>query len=266
VRPQAVESSVTNSSQWCLPEPGIVHVWRAKLDGWDAASLQPCLSADERQRADRFHFRRDCDRFVVGRSLLRMLLGGYLHVQASDLVFAYSDRGKPALADFHSPSDLRFNLSHSDIMAIFAFTCGRDIGVDVERIKDHVEATDIAKHFFSKAEQQALAAVPDASRNAAFFHCWVRKEAFVKAKGDGLSMPLNQFDVSLAPERAEIIATRPDPREHKRWSMRSLDAGPDYAAALVVEGALRQVSERAVTIASELQKANLHLLERVPAQ
>jgi 4'-phosphopantetheinyl transferase len=136
----------------------------------------------------------------------------------------------------HEGSNLQFNVSHSDGVALFALTLDRSIGVDVERVRYDFEVKSIAERFFSAVEQHAFHALPEAQKHRAFFDCWTRKEAYVKAVGQGLSLPLHQFDVSLAPgEPARILATRPDPNEAAFWTMAVPEAGAEYAAALVVK-------------------------------
>jgi 4'-phosphopantetheinyl transferase len=216
-----------------------VHVWQASLD--PAAScvehLQRTLSADELHRAARFHFPRDRRRFIVARGILRDILSRYLGVPPSELGFRYSAYGKPALADMADEERLRFNLSHSHEMALFAVTCGRDIGVDIEYLHRAIACEEIAERFFSAHERASLRAVSVEGKHQAFFNCWTRKEAYIKAHGEGLSLPLDQFDVSLAPgEPAALLATHSDPREVLRWSLQALTPGPGYVAALAVEG------------------------------
>jgi 4'-phosphopantetheinyl transferase len=216
-----------------------VHVWRTSLEL--AAScierLQSTLSADELQRAIRFHFPRDRRRFTVARGVLRNILGRYLGVPPSELGFRYSAYGKPDLADVVDAAGLRFNVSHSHEMALFAVSCGREVGVDIEYLGREIRGEEIAERFFSPRERASLRALPADAKHKAFFNCWTRKEAYIKAHGEGLSLPLNQFDVSLAPgEPAALLATRSDPREALRWSLQALIPGPDYVAALAVEG------------------------------
>jgi 4'-phosphopantetheinyl transferase len=230
---------------WHLPRVDLtlssaeVHVWRACLDP-DAscvAQLRLTLSADESQRAARFHFPRDRRRFTVARGVLRDILGRYLGVPASELGFRYSAYGKPALADGFDATGVRFNISHSHEIALFAVTCDREIGVDIEYLGREIDGEEIAEHFFSSQECATLRALPAAAKHEAFFTCWTRKEAYIKAHGEGLSLPLDQFDVSLAPgEPAALLATRSDPREALRWSLQALPPGPGYVAALAVEG------------------------------
>jgi 4'-phosphopantetheinyl transferase len=215
------------------------HVWQFDLDTQFSADEQweSFLSSDERDRALRFHFPVHRRRFAASRGFLRIVLGAYLNTDPKTLCFRYSDKGKPSLGGMHAPSLLRFNLSHSENMVLLAIALGREVGVDVEYMRPDLELESTAQRFFSAAERESFDTIPLAQKRAAFFYCWSRKEAFIKAKGDGLSLPLDQFDVSLTPGApAELLATRPDAGEKARWSLRTLDAGPDYAAALVVEG------------------------------
>jgi 4'-phosphopantetheinyl transferase len=230
---------------WRHPPAGLtlsgaeVHVWRAclDLDSSCVEYLQHVLSADELHRAARFHFPRDRRRFTVARGVLRDILGRYLGVPPSELGFRYSAYGKPALAAGFDAVGVRFNISHSHEMALFAVTCGREIGVDIEHLGRKIRGEEIAQHFFSAHECASLRALPAAAKHEAFFNCWTRKEAYIKAHGEGLSLPLDQFDVSLAPgEPAALLATRNDPREVLRWSLLALTPGPGYVAALAVEG------------------------------
>ena len=180
----------------------------------------------------RFRFGTDRNNFLFCRSMLRMLIASYLGASPAELHFAYSAHGKPSLAE---PSgNLEFNLSHSHGMALFAFSRGRKIGVDVEHIRHDLNVQDIAGRFFSVAEQQELSQCSD--MYDAFFHCWTRKEAFVKARGEGLSCPLDSFDVSVVPQVEEVsLRTRPDPIESEMWRLRSLNLFPEYAAAVAIE-------------------------------
>ncbi len=216
-----------------------VHVWRASLDlpASRVQSLQHTLTPDEQNRAARFHFERDRRHFVVARGVLRAILGRYLGVQPHQLRFCYSTYGKPALVAAPGQDTLSFNLSHSGGLALCAITRGRQVGIDLERIRTDVEHEHIAERFFSSQENAALRALPPALRAEAFFNCWTRKEAYIKASGEGLSLPLDQFDVSLVPgEPAALLDARGDAQEATRWSLRALSPGVGYAAALAVEG------------------------------
>jgi 4'-phosphopantetheinyl transferase len=216
-----------------------VHVWRAPLDS-DVSCverLQGTLSADELHRAARFHFPRDRRRFIVARGVLRDILGRYLGVHPSELCFRYSSYGKPALRHVADGQELRFNVSHSHELALFAVTHMGEVGIDIEYMRTDFTCERIAERFFSPHERACLRALPAGVKHEAFFSCWTRKEAYIKAHGEGLSLPLDQFDVSLAPgEPAALLATRSDPQEASRWSMRAFTPAPGYVAALAVEG------------------------------
>jgi 4'-phosphopantetheinyl transferase len=228
---------------WCQPPAELpwpheeVHVWRATLAWPDAAArrLEQCLSADERDKMQRFRFEKDRRRYLIGRGLLRTLLGRYLEVAAQDLRFETAAAGKPHLAS--GQGQLQFNLAHSGEYVLIAIADGRAVGIDVEEIDDDFDAREVAAHFFSPGEQRDLEPLTGRVRIEAFFECWTRKEAYVKARGEGLSLPLEQFDVSLRPgEPARLIATRPDPAEARRWQLSGLDVADRYKAALAVEG------------------------------
>jgi len=214
-----------------------VDVWRASLDQPQGLKdYLATLAADERQRAARFHHQKDREHFIVARGLLRTLLGRYLGLNPASLVFRYSAHGKPALAGALI-EDVRFNLSHSHGLALFAFARGRDLGIDLEYVHREVATQQIAERFFSPAEKASLRALPADQQAEAFFNCWTRKEAYVKARGEGLTLRLDQFDVSLVPgEPAMLLGTPAEADEAARWSMIELAPAADFKAALVVEG------------------------------
>jgi 4'-phosphopantetheinyl transferase len=234
---------ILNRSPWRPPPDDLrlpkneVHVWRATLERApeSVAQLHSILSPDERERARRFYFDRHRRRWVVGRASLRMLLGRYLGAGPASLSFGYGQFGKPYLAGFETP--LRFNVSHSGEIVLMALTLGRAVGVDIERIRPDLLVAQIAQRFFSASESRALATLPEQLQQEAFFRCWTRKEAYIKARGGGLSLPLDAFDVAFLPgEPAKLLATRPDPAEASRWHIKDLDVGEGYKAALAVEG------------------------------
>jgi len=195
------------------------------------------LSPDELTRASRYHFLRDRQRFVASRALLRRILASYLATDPICLSFSYSKKEKPSLGAAHADSGVTFNVSHSGGIALLAFSRRREIGVDVEQLRRDSDLEAIARRFFSTHEQSQLAALPSEERFDAFFRCWTRKEAYIKATGDGLSLPLSQFDVSLAAgEKNALLATRPDSSEAGRWLLQEVPAGPGYVAALCVRG------------------------------
>src|SRR5208283_3082224 len=142
----------------------------------------------------------------------------------------------PMLATSASSDTLDFNVSHTAGLALLAFARGRKIGIDVERIRRDFGTAEIAERFFSKAERAALRELPQEQRHEAFFRCWTRKEAFIKALGEGLSHPLDQFDVSLDPHApAALLATRPDAHEVDRWKLLDIRLLGDFVAALALE-------------------------------
>jgi 4'-phosphopantetheinyl transferase len=221
-----------------------IQVWHAELASLPVPeTCNVMLSKDESERAGRFRFDSDRRRFTYCRALLRTLLASYLGVPPAELRFQYSHYGKPSLAGDFAASNIRFNVSHSGSTAIFAFTRDRAIGVDVEHITSDIEVETLADRFFSRAERLSLAQIAPEHKNEAFFNCWVRKEAFVKAKGEGLSLRLDEFDVSLAPgEPARLLGTRPDGKERERWCLSALEVGPHYAGAIAIEGPALQIN------------------------
>lgn len=221
-----------------------VHVWCERLEQPPSRvrALSNVLSQDEQERAGRFYFQRDREHFTVARAMLRIILGRYLNMEPGQLGFRYSSYGKPSLEQEKNLEDLRFNLSHSGELALIAVTRGREIGVDIELIRHDVMEDKIAERFFSQLEVAMLRALPADLQAEAFFNCWTRKEAYIKARGEGLSLPLDKFDVSLAPgEPAALLGIRIGSEEMSRWNMLELAVGEGYAAALVVEGRDRQL-------------------------
>ncbi len=221
--------------------PNEIHVWRQPLTRTldEIAWFRQLLSPDELERATRFRFESSRADYIISRGTLRFLLGLYLSAAGEDLRFDYSAYGRPSLhADSPWPS-LDFNVSHSGEIVLLAFAHWRRIGVDVEKIRRDFGTDEIAERFFSTAECDSLRLLPVEQRHEAFFRCWTRKEAFIKALGEGLSHPLNQFDVSLtADSPAVLLATRPDAQEVKRWQLWNLQVPSDYSAALAFEAEL----------------------------
>jgi 4'-phosphopantetheinyl transferase len=216
-----------------------VHVWYATLD-LDAPrvrDLQSILTPDEQARAERFHFKRDRDRFIVAHGLLRVILARYVGTNPENLRFCHSLYGKPFLVTASGQEMLNFNLSHSQGLALYAITRNREIGVDLEYVRTDFACEQVAERFFSPREKATLRSLPEEIKYEAFFACWTRKEAYIKARGEGLSLPLDQFDVSMSPgEPALLLYTGGDPQETSRWSLRELKPSTGYAAALAVEG------------------------------
>jgi len=230
------------SSEGAGLDPGEVQVWAVCLDDLPEAALRIPLSADERKRGGRFHFEHDRRRFVTARGLLRVLLGRYLDVDPAGVRFAHGPRGKPFLAE---GDGLRFNLSHSGGLALLAFARDRELGVDVEQERPLPEAEDIARRYFSAREVAQLRRLRADERAAAFFRCWTRKEAFIKATGDGLSRPLDAFDVTLGPgDPARLLHVRGEPETARRFWLEDLQPVAGFAGALAVEGPRARVVRR----------------------
>jgi 4'-phosphopantetheinyl transferase len=236
--PRSIDSNFRIDAPMALPSDE-VQLWRAELEALrdEEPRWQNVLSSEESARAARFHFARDRQHFVAARALLRIILGGYLGSDPKSLGFSYSKKEKPSLAPTHAGGRITFNISHSGGVALFAFTREREIGVDVEQVRRDFDLEGIARRFFSLHEQKELADLPTAEKIDAFFRCWTRKEAYIKATGDGLSLPLSQFDVSLAAgEKNALLATRPDEKEAECWRLEEVPAGAGYSGALCVRG------------------------------
>ncbi len=222
---------------------GEAHVWYVDLavETETQRRLTAGLSEDERTRAARFVFARDCRRFVVARSALRALLAEYLDVPAAALRFAYGPHGKPALDG--NQAALGFNLSHSGEVAVVAMGWERALGIDVEQWRPLPDLAALAARSFAPRERAVLDALPASEQPAAFFRCWTRKEAFIKATGEGLAHPLDAFTVSLGPgEPARFLDIDGDPAALARWTLHELRPPARYSGALVVEGPARAVS------------------------
>ncbi len=216
-----------------------VHIYCANLGQLQTQleQLYQTLSPDEMQRACRFHFDQDRHNFMTSRGLLRKLLAAHLHIEAQRIQFCYNPYGKPELAPPFHESKLSFNVAHSGDWALYAITYQRRIGIDIERIRPEIDYENLALHVFSNAEQQMLQLVLPAQRVKAFYNGWALKEAYIKAQGMGLSLPLDQFTISLSPEQpARLVSTEHSPEQAALWSMQALTSIAGYAAALVAEG------------------------------
>jgi 4'-phosphopantetheinyl transferase len=217
-----------------------VHVWKAGLTHSDRTtqSFLRILTLDERSRAESFYFQRDRDRFIIARACLRVILSRYLRITPGKLRFCYGPYGKPALFGIQGERALRFNLSHSHDLALYVVARGREVGLDVEYMREDFASETVAEHFFSGRELEALRGLPSNERTQGFFNCWTRKEAYIKARGMGMSLPLDHFDVTLIPgEPAALLNVRENVRGTSDWSLRDLSPESGYAAAVAVEGA-----------------------------
>lgn len=219
-------------------KPSTVHLWHARFD-WLADQYQTfesTLAADERLRAARYLAKQMRDRYVLARGMLRAVLASYVNAIPGALRLAYGLRGKPFLPN----SDLRFNLSHADGLIVLAVSQGVEIGVDVERVRPIPEMKTMVRDNFSLREQAALWSLPATDQADAFFRIWTRKEAYVKALGDGY-MSFGQFEVNHENPPRLLSVQQGDPA---RWSLAHLDFDTEYAGAICVEGEAPQVITR----------------------
>ncbi len=236
----------SNTENVEVPElpPNVVHLWQRRLQD-STAVVQSCvelLSPDERQKAQRYRVEKPRSDFILTRGTLRTLIGKYLGEPPASISFRYTEFGKPLL---DGPVELQFNVSHTDGLALLAFAKGREVGVDVEKVRFEWDFKQLAERFFSTNERQTLGKLSVDELRPAFFRCWTRKEAYIKAKGEGLSLPLHQFDVSIeANEKRALIATRPDAAEANRWIISDVAMSPQYTAAVAVGEPLAAVRSR----------------------
>jgi 4'-phosphopantetheinyl transferase len=215
-----------------------VHLWRADLEATSGVKeqLAQSLGEEELSRARRFRFAVHRDRFIVRRGMLRWVLARYLDCEPATLQLERSEFGKPFLGARHG-SDLRFSNSHSENLALLAIARGRDVGVDLERIKPGFSDLAIPEQFFTPREAAMLRALPAGQQPEAFFDLWVRKEAYVKARGMGLSLALDSFEVPLGDaEPVRLLRAAPDSGEAGIWTVVALRPAREYPAALVVQG------------------------------
>ena len=216
-----------------------VQIWRVFVEQqpFDLQTLHAILSLDEQERAAGFVFERDRDRYIIARGVLRVLLSHYLGIAPDRLSFCYGSYGKPELSPTQSKQTVRFNVSHSRGVILYAVTRDRHVGIDVEYIRRDFPCEEIAQKFFAPEEHAILHQIPIAMRYPVFFSCWTRKEAYIKAMGKGLSLPLHQFTVSMLPgEPARLLSTQWARQEAHRWLLQELIPASDYVGALAVEG------------------------------
>jgi 4'-phosphopantetheinyl transferase len=233
------------------PDGCEVHVWTVRLEASEetfARSLS-WLSPDETARAGRFHFDRHRRAFVLGRAALRWLLAGYLGSAPADVRFTYGPKGKPALAD---AGPLRFNASNSGILAAYSFIIGCEIGIDIEQHRALTDIESIVRRFFSPEEAADLRELSEAERTPAFFNCWTRKEAYIKAVGDGLSVPLDSFRVAFRPGVAPRIWLAGSVEPASAWTLHDFTPAVGYAGAVVYSGESRPVVSRPLVTMDDL--------------
>jgi 4'-phosphopantetheinyl transferase len=223
-----------------------VHVWSAQLPARGLDELQKLLSVDELERAAHFRFAEHRESFISRRSILRILLAGYLDAAPNAISFSYNEFGKPRLAAPGQEPEISFNLSHSRELLRIAIGLDRELGIDVERADEAVPVESIARNFFSSAEIAALESMPDPLRRAAFFSCWTRKEAYIKARGLGLSLPLKSFDVSVEPGGSATFVA--DGRSSQVWRVENTEINHEYSVSVAAEGSTWKIVRRTLCL------------------
>lgn len=233
-----------SKNEWSVPHqtPRLlnddIHVWRASLEVPSARLeyLYRMLSEDEVNRAKQYCFEQVRRRFIIRRGLLRCILSGYLGQSPREISFSYNSYGKPALVSISGKPALYFNVSHSGALVLYAITQNQEVGVDIERIRLVEDAEDIVKRFFSSREKAEFSTLPERIKKQAFFTCWTRKEAVIKAMGQGLSYRLNKFSVSMIPdEKTRLVKTKGHENKETIWCLKAIRLRAGYVAAVAVE-------------------------------
>jgi 4'-phosphopantetheinyl transferase len=228
-----------------LPGQTEVHVWPVRLTASAAinCAYRTLLSNEETAQADRFAFEHLRRSYELSQGALRLLLGHYLECRPRDVEFTFGHRGKPAVRDY---SRIRFNMAHSRGLALYAFTADCEVGVDVEQVRSIPEIEQIASYYFCRSEASDVLSIHDtAARQEAFFRCWTRKEAYIKAVGDGLHLPLDQFQVTLSPsDPTRLVHIGNDVSAALKWTLQHLEPAPRYVGALAYQSEARHVALR----------------------
>lgn len=217
-------------------KPNEVHIWAInKKEHINKLPLYwDILNTSEKEKAAKFRFESDHNCAVISRGILKNILGNYLNKTPKNIEFKLGEYGKPTLKE---TSDIEFNISHSKDSIVMAFTQKNKIGIDVEYTKKDIEVKKIASHFFAEEEVTSLLALKESYHKQAFYNCWTRKEAFIKALGCGLSFPLDKFVVSLdCSKEAQLIATKWDKKEKEKWFLKAFEPDKDYIGAVSVKG------------------------------
>ncbi len=233
-----------------------LHVWHARLSELtdELPRLSSLLCPEERARAERFCFDRDRIPFILSRAILRSLLAQYCHTPAAEIAFGYGPRGKPGIAPCGG-AQIEFNVSHTLDMAVYAITRGRPLGIDVEYVREVKDADGIVARQFAAEEVAAYRALPAAAKQRGFFYLWTRKEAYIKALGEGLGHPLDNFAVSLEPGTAARILRIGSSRElPSGWTLLDLTLGPSYVAAVALRGVGLEISCQAWPLPANLSR------------
>ncbi|MCD4716802.1 MAG: 4'-phosphopantetheinyl transferase superfamily protein [Desulfobacterales bacterium] len=227
MKPRKIDVITRDAYVWCVS----LEVDKASLE-----SFQLFLSKDERNKIKRLRFEKARNNFIAARYYLRLIVAPYLNAEPEDLEFKYNRYGKPLLTGKFENTGTCFNMSHSHGLALYAIMSGQAVGVDIEKVRPDLDCIKIAERYFSPQEVEALRRLPKDPQRQGFFNCWTRKEAYLKAKGEGFSSPADRFQVSLAPgEPAALLGHSSDPSEVSKWSIEDLDVGGGYTAALAVE-------------------------------
>jgi 4'-phosphopantetheinyl transferase len=224
-----------------IPASDTIHLCCVRLLSGSTDRLRELLSTDELARADRFVFEDDRRRFTVARAVLRQILASYLDLSASSIAFQYGDNGKPAL---DSALDLEFNLSHSGDFAVYAFGCGRRLGIDIESVAAGNNPERVAERFFTPGENASLLRLPPEERQRAFVTFWVRKEAYLKACGEGLFTSPEAFETTLD-DPPRILSVGGDAGAASEWTLTDFAPAAGYHAALVQDGGAAQIERYA---------------------
>jgi 4'-phosphopantetheinyl transferase len=215
-----------------------IHIWRANLDLniEQIEMFYQTLSADEKIRAERFHFNRHRNFFIAARGILRAILSRYADIEPHQLRFNYGTRGKPTIAESCGVENLEFNVSHSEEIALYGITSASEIGIDIEKVRSLADAEQIAKRFFSHQEFTWLNQLPVSQKEAAFFSLWTCKEAYLKAIGEGLAFGLDQFQISFDSKNSpEIISIQGNQQVGIPWVLQQLNPVLGYVGSVAVK-------------------------------
>jgi len=239
------------NTQWKIPKnpihikPKVIHIWVADILSYSTLHLEQlkqCLSQDELEHASRYYFEKDKKYYITSRGILRKILSNYLTMKPEKIKFSYNPYGKPYLCNKFHTKNFNFNLSHSGDLALYIFSANFDVGIDLEKFQLIEGFIDIAMQFFSPNEFLKLKSIPHDQQLTAFFKCWTRKEAFIKAIGNGLSHPLDQFEVTLAPnETAMFVNIISKSTAASEWSLYSFTPKPNYEASFAFKGKCEKI-------------------------
>ena len=227
--------------------PDEIHIWSASIEDslYRLDSLEKVLSMDEVRRANCFYFKRDYNRYIVTHSILRIILGLYAKCSPDSLCFRFNEYGKPALMEWMNDSELCFNLSHSCDQILFAITSGHEVGVDIEHVRPFKSAAQIVERFFSEKEKEEFRKLPEQLKEEAFFTCWTRKEAYIKARGQGMTLPLDHFSVLfLSGETTISLPEEHESEDKELWSIKSITTVAGYIAAIAIQGRIKRLWSR----------------------